>query len=199
MLGEMLLHFTTLSDDMTATLRNNEQRLVNEVRTSTEQARGLIAEHTKAHEKAIERSTERLENTANIITSLRNESLAQFSRDTEAVFKKTVIRQAGVRIWASWTIVSVLVGALLLLAYLQGSEAGLAQARAEFAATKIRSEIILTRLGPKIPNQWLDLMDWNDLKVVQRNCEPQLAGDVYRKACFYGLWNAPPVQVVSKP
>lgn len=196
MLGEMLLHFTHLAEDQNTELNGRTRSMAAELRTAAEQVRGFHAEQIRTVERVMTRTAERVEAAAAAVGTQRAAYLETFGKDTEALFRSTVVKQTRVRVWTDRFSIATLMVVLAGGAYWFGRQSGVSDTTMAMRAAETHAVATLQRLGPKIASQWLDLADWNDLGLANRTCAPQADGGAYRLVCSYVLWSAPQVRTV---
>lgn len=196
LLGEMLLHFTHLTDDLNGDLDGQAKRMAGELRVGVEQVRGLLAEHTKTVERSMDRVAERIAATAAVVSAERIALVRTFGKETEELFRRVVVEQTQARLWTSRITVACLMTGLGLGGYWVGRQAGIEQATAAAQAIQTGAVAAVMHDGLKAAQQWVNLASWNNLNITKATCAPQTAEGGFRLACTYTLWAAPPIPTV---
>lgn len=194
MLCEMLLHFTHLAEDQTAGFDRHEIRLAAELRTASEQARGIFGEEARRIDRSMARAAERIEATAAETRLHRENVLHGFREETEELFRTTMLRQTRARMWYDRTLVAVFVAVLAGAAFWGGRSWGIDETTVAMRAAQTRTEALLLRDGVKVAMHWLDLIEWNRLIEAPKSCAPQPSGPGYRQVCTFTFWDGPPLE-----
>ncbi len=194
---EMLVHFTGVGEDLRADLAQFMDRWEARFLSTLDQARTRIGDEAVRLERAMARTTERMETIAAETRKQRADVLAGFAAETEKLLSATVIRQAGARIWRDRIIgfvcITIAIGGAFWIGHSRGQEEGQQQMKAAVDSTEHSVALTMLHDGLEAGMHWMQLMEWNDLNRAQRSCFSQTAGAGYRKACTYTFWDDPPL------
>ena len=192
LMGEMLLHFTHLLEDLSRELTGHAERSLAELDVAVERARGLFAESLRSVEGVMTRLAERNESAVARIGSERRAADEHLSGEAKALLIRTVIHHNRQQIWIERVMVGVIIVILTGAAYIIGQNSGCDRMQVAVQATESRLNAAILRDGPAIAMKWINLIEWNRLAKEPGSCAPQPSGNSYRLACTYTLWNGPP-------
>jgi nucleotide-binding universal stress UspA family protein len=199
MFGELLIHFTNLANDLGADFEQHRQRLDARLLVRQQALDAAIANGRRQIEHSTEQASKHIQEVIATAQKYQADLTIGFRQDTENLLRSLAYRETRARMWRS----RIVAGATLLavggIGFWTGQAVDHADMEAQFAVIEAKLPAAALREGDKIARQWVDLMEWNRLSLVERKCWSQPVAEGFRQACAYSFWTeAPPKEPIPQ-